>query len=795
LGAQQSPQAISKAPLKWTATWISHPSAPLREPLTLHFRRTFSVDPATRHYVIHVSADNRFILYLNGERIGEGPARGDLDHWRYETFDLGPRLKSGPNTLAATVWNFGIYAPTAQITDRLAFLVQGHTEAESEVNTDSRWMVEVENGQVAYPRKPNGFWKYMAVGPGETMNAADFDWNWLRASTDDPAPTGHWVAAASAMRETIFPSAGIAAARGTAIDNPWRLVPDDLPPMTYQDIRVGKVVRSDLPSTGSFPVDAVSVAANSHVHILLDREILTTAYPRLEFSDGKNSRVELTYAEALYDDKQLKGDRDEIDQRKALGEKDLVLPDGGKDRVFEPLWWRTWRYLDLDITTSTQPLRLNRLRAHYTAYPFEQKAHFTSSDEELNRIWQIGWHTLELDAHETFMDTPYYEQLQYVGDSRVEAMIAYTVSGDDRLPREAIRAIDGSRRADGLTASRSPSSLAQYIPPFSLLWVGMLYDFAVYRNDPPFISQELPGTRSVLRWFANFQAKDGLLQHLPEWSFVDWTADGVVLPSYDAKGKSCLLTLEYIGALKEAAELERVEGDHAIARSYDVNARRAKRGVIDGCWDRDLHLIADSPAKTVFSQHSNTLAVLYDVVPRSEQVQVMQEVLSGKGAQGGMDRKVRMIPASYYFDSFVARALVHAGIEDRYFDLVAPWRTLVRMHFSTWPETPGDTRSDSHAWSAHPTSDLLTIVAGIRPVGLGFFSVSIEPHLGGLTTLDAAMPHDGGMIQVHYAQSNGSLAAYVDLPDGLSGTFHWKGRKRTLHPGLNILQLNSNLKL
>ena len=91
--AQSLPQAALDVPAKWTATWISHPAAPLREPLTLHFRRSFSVAPDTRHFVIHVSADNRFILYLNGERIGDGPARGDLDHWRYETFDLGPKLK------------------------------------------------------------------------------------------------------------------------------------------------------------------------------------------------------------------------------------------------------------------------------------------------------------------------------------------------------------------------------------------------------------------------------------------------------------------------------------------------------------------------------------------------------------------------------------------------------------------------------------------------------------------------------------------------------------------------------
>ena len=628
----------------------------------------------------------------------------------------------------------------------------------------------------------------MAVGPGEVLKAADFDWDWLADHAGGPPESGRWVPAASAIRESIYPSSGLAAPRGLSSGNAWQLVPDGLPPMTYRDIDAGKVVRTDLPSLQAFPASGALIPANSHCRILLDRGSLTTAYPRLQFSGGAGSRIELTYSEALYDEKQHKGDRNDVGQRTALGERDLVLPDGGNLRSFEPLWWRTWRYLNLDITTTADPLRLDGLRGEYTAYPLEQKAHFTSSDEALNRIWEIGWHTLELDAHETFMDTPYYEQLQYVGDARVEAMIAYTVSGDDRLPREAIRAIDDSRGANGLTESRAPSSLAQYIPPFSLLWIGMVHDFAVYRSDPAFVAQTLPGIRGVLNWFAGYLAKDGLLQQLPYWSFVDWTAEGDVLPSYDANGQSCLLTLEYVGALQEAAELERAIGNPEIARSYDVRSRQAKRGVTEACWDRQAQLFADSPSKTVFSQHTNTLAVLYGAIPRREQPRLMQRVLARESVQRESGGPIRMIPATYYFDSFLARALLQSELGDRYFDLLDPWRKLLGLHFTTWPETPGDTRSDSHAWSAHPTSDLLTIVAGIRPAGLGFTAVSIEPHLGSLTTLDAAMPSGHGLIHVHYTQEDGRLNALIDLPSGLKGTFSWKRHQRPLHAGSNQLQ-------
>ena len=142
----------------WSAQWISHPTAPLREPLTLHFKKTLELPAVPRHFVVHVSADNRFVLYVNGARMGDGPARGDLAHWRYETFDLAPMLKAGTNTLAATVWNFGVYAPVAQFSDRTAFLLQGDTDSEKDANTNGSWLVETEPGQIPLPRKPNGVW-------------------------------------------------------------------------------------------------------------------------------------------------------------------------------------------------------------------------------------------------------------------------------------------------------------------------------------------------------------------------------------------------------------------------------------------------------------------------------------------------------------------------------------------------------------------------------------------------------------------------------------------------------------
>jgi len=131
----QSPMQLDPPSREWHAGWITHPTAPLREPIVLHFRHTLALGAVPASYPVRVSADNRFILYVNGHRVGDGPARGDLTHWRYERFDLAPLLQHGDNLITATVWNWGVYAAIAQISDRTAFLLESEATGETSIST------------------------------------------------------------------------------------------------------------------------------------------------------------------------------------------------------------------------------------------------------------------------------------------------------------------------------------------------------------------------------------------------------------------------------------------------------------------------------------------------------------------------------------------------------------------------------------------------------------------------------------------------------------------------------------
>ena len=774
--AQLPPQA--RAGL-WKAQWITSPSAPERDPVVLHFRKVIEVPRVPEHFVVQVSADSLFILNVNQREIGRGPARSDLAHWKYETYDLAPFLRPGRNEIAAMVWSLGV-STGAQISDRTAFVLSGDSSEASVANTDNSWEVEEDKGVQTLPTPPDVQRSYYVAEPAERIVGALFDWSW----NDATSSRGKWEKAAAI---------GNAIARGSVLqNNNWQLMPDPLPRMQMELTPVGRVVRaSGIQPPADFPSAGFEIPAHASVSLLLDQSHLTTAYPELTVSGGAGSTARLTYAEALVDSQGVKGNRNEIEGKHIVGIFDEFLPDGSEKRPFMPLAWRTWRYLQLDVTTADQPLRIENLRSWFTAFPFEERARFQSDDPVLSQIWQVGWRTARLDAHDTYMDTPYWERMQYIGDTRIQALISYTVAGDDRLARQAIQAFNDSRIADGITRSRYPSSVTQIIPTFSLLWIGMVHDFWKYRGDEEFVKGQISGTRTVLDWFLDRQRPDGLMGHLSWWPFLDWGKDFAFgMPPEDADGGSSPITLQYIEALRYAAELESTFGDQVRAQRYREAANRAVNAVRKLCWNNTYGLIADTPAQKHYSQHANILGVWLDVIPREQQKDVLNKILSvsdsGFTSTGSVPE---MTKATYYFRFYLARALDHAGMGDQYLNLLKPWRDMTALGLTTWAEQPEPTRSDSHAWSAHPNFDFLTIVAGIRPRAPGFSNVSIEPHLGSLRNVNAAMPTPKGAIEVSYAAKASGISADINLPEGVSGDLVWRGRTISLHSGRQQLSL------
>ncbi|HYK44258.1 MAG TPA: alpha-L-rhamnosidase N-terminal domain-containing protein [Parafilimonas sp.] len=772
-----SPDILSKT---WNAYWIDVPGCKPHDYGVYHFRKKISLREKPSQFIIHVSADNRYKLFVNGQMASFGPAKGDLYHWNFETVDIAPYLTEGENVLAAVVWNFGEERAEWQISYQTAFILQGNSSTEYIANTDTSWKCIQNSAYSAL--QPQLTYTYYAAGPGEKVDMNLWPSGWEESDLDDNT----WKNAESIFRGV--PKMAFDFSTG------WMLVPRSIPMMEITTQRLEKIRMQTGTNIGENFLQgdhAVTIPAHATVHILFDQSFLTTAFPVLKFGKGKKADVSLTYAEALFinegDSKNWraqnqKGNRNEVEGKRMVGLKDEVISNGKEHQSFTALAWRCYRYVALDITTHDEPLLVQDIYGLYTGYPFTMNARFESGNDTLHKILETGWRTARLDAHETYTDCPFYEQLQYVGDTRIQAMVSLYNSGDDRLMRNAIEQIANSMLAEGITESRFPTRSHQEIPTFSLIWISMLHDYWMYRGDSNFIRNQLRISRQVLSFFHNLQTKDGSLHRVPYWIFTDWVEkwDGGIAP-IDKNGYSSLLDLQLLMAYEAAEDLERNSGMNIYAEMYDSAIVQLKKSIYANYWDDNRKLLSDTKEKKFFSQHANALAILTGVINRDDVHVLGQKLLSDTS----------LAPASVYFRYYLYQALTKAGFGDQYLNWLGIWKQNLAMGLTTWAEIDdiNRARSDCHAWGSSPNIELYRIVLGIDTDAPGFSKVKIEPHLGALTKVSGSIPHPKGNVSASYELKNGNWSINIQLPQEITGKFLWKGSEYDLKEGENKFAL------
>lgn len=763
-------QRLHKA---WNAEWIAAPGEG-NEYGVFYFRKAFDLSAKPGSFVVHLSADNRYKLFVNDSLVSVGPARGDLSYWNYETIDLAPYLKEGKNLVAALVYNEADRRPEAQVSLRTGFILQGHTAKEEILNTNTTWKCIQDSAYKPIP----GF--YFAASTGQFVNMNGAVEGWHHPDFDD----SRWPAASRLFEGKL---------KGMSDGFGWSLVPSPIPSaeMTYQRIpSLRKATGMNMPKGFPATRTAFTIPAHTTVTLLLDQTFLTNAYPTLVFSGGKDAGISLRYAESLFYNiakfGMRKGNRNEVEGKDFSGREDSLISNGNKNQSFTTLNFRTYRYIQLLLHTQDEPLVINDIYGTFTGYPFQQTAVFNSAYPEIGKILDIGWRTCRLNAFETYTDCPYYEQLQYIGDTRIQAMVSYYYSGDDRLARNALSLMDHSRLPEGVTLSRYPTHSTQIISTFSLWYIGMLYDYWMYRNDSSFIAEKLVGERAVLDFFSKYQQADGSLKNTPYWTFVDWASGKdwfVGSPPKGADGSSAIIDMQLLWAYQWASEMEAHMGMQAYADLYHKKAVQLQQTIRKKYWDTSKKLYADTEEKTLFSQHANALAILTGMVNKEDMTAVCNKLLTDNA----------LTQCTIYFKYYLHIALVKGGLGNDYMNWLDVWRNNINMGLTTWAEVSdlANTRSDCHAWGSSPNIEFFRTVLGIDSDAPGFSKIKVEPHLGDLTNVSGEIPHPQGKVSVAYKLDRQKWTIQISLPPHTTGTFVWKGNTYSLRDGANKFTINN----
>ncbi len=556
------------------------------------------------------SADNRAQLFLDGERISDGPERGAPEYWYYQNVRIP--VNAGKHVLTARV-----------------------------ICLDP----DIRKRRCAYAQMTvrHGFW---IDDPSGLLR------NWDCRVADGigfEIPFPDWGTFPRVKVGTAFDSKILAGEGGNW--TPVRLVEDsrilhepDLPPMRYEEI----VPEQRAPNLFYFPV-------------------YVCAWGQYHFSGRGTVRIrwaETPYLDNEFDSSGLRGRKGKRDGSCIIGNYDVFEVDGELDR--HECWWKAGHYVEIRTEGEVQ----YRARFFRTGYPYPDH-------QARTLLEKMAFETLQACSFETYMDCPYFEQLLYAGDSRLEALCTYKLFDDHRLPAKCLRMLSLSQREDGALNAQYPSCSDQKIPSFMVIWLLMLADYYDRHGDDPLVLELRPRAVKLMEYLSA-NTVDGLLK-VPGWNFIDWCSEwksGV--PPHDDDGPDSVLNWLYAMALQRMADLDLLPG---LRRKAEELTARIKTVF----YNPEKHLYALDAGRKYYSEHPQVLAMLaagdLSVVP-------------------GL-RNEALTQCSIYFSYYYLLACSKFGLDDLVEKRLARWKNLQDEGLTTFPEEFENPRSDCHAWSSH----------------------------------------------------------------------------------------------
>ena len=760
-------QPVDTAAWIWPANLVDEIAiAPERY---LRFRRVFHSPGGTAR--VDVSADERFVLMLDGKIVGRGPNRGTVENWMYQTYDLD--MPAGEHTLEAVVWRIGDAAPLAQLSWRGGFILKAEGEFDALLSTGkAAWQVgELKGTHSDASLESAGSW---GCGSGFSVKGtgllSELQQAWTNAVVVRPA-----------VRTVEENQCG---SRRPG----WILFPSQLPDQTEHCVRPGAFKTGGVSKGAPF-----TVPPRTQKEILWDLEDYYCAYPVLKTSGGKGARVTWGWSEAMREANGRKTrDRSEWQGKNFVGFTDLFLPDGRKGAEFTTPWWRCGRWVKIAIETADAPLTVDDVAIVESRYPVEDESRFECDDETVTSIRRLCARGMQMCAHEMLFDCPFYEQQMYPGDSRVELRVLAAMSGDDRLIRRAIELFDYGRRDSGMVPMNHPSRGLQESVTYSMCQLMMYADYVRYHANVDWLKARLPGLRHTVDAIAQYENEDGLLAALPGWSFVDWVPswESGNAPDGDTDRPSAVNNFYWAMTLEGVASVERALGHEDMAQMRERHAARTFAAAERAFWDEGRGLYADTVRHDVFSEHAQCLALAC-------------RAISGERAKrvfGGLVSDSELARCTVYFSYYLFDTYFKFGRGDLFLKRLDLWRKYVRQNLKTPLESPDsgererEARSDCHAWGAHPLVFMQRGLAGVTSSAPFFERVRVAPCPGKLRFIRSRTPHPKGFVETDLAFDGDGVSGSVSLPMGVTGEFAWKEHVKELQPGINTIQLGESMK-
>jgi alpha-L-rhamnosidase len=746
------------------------------------FRKAFALESVPERVPARLTADSRYILYVNGAEIGRGPIRSQPRRLYYDLYDLAHFLRPGENTIAVHVERFA--------------------------SANSFWMPPVPNnslgvrGVLVFEADLAGTW-LVSDGSWRTLKTDAWRPDWMDPSThhqgvpleafDARLLAPDWAAPNyddSAWGEAqVVPAMHIGGFRRTQppTDPYGPLYPRPIAQLggdhvTAVAVHVESLTGAVDTSNGS-PMARVQAALSrtaveAHdaplpvsldlpvgggVRVTVDMGRIVSGLIELSVEAPAGTQFDLSCTE---DPLQVSFTMD----RMAAGARYVAR---GADDAFCYTHSIGLRYIYLLIHATAGRITLNHIGVRELLYPWEGDASFACNDAELNRIYAASRRTVHLNSHDAFTDCPTREQRAWVGDGVVHQMVHLATNADWRLARHFCT-LGNSPRSDGILPMSVSGDIELAngftIPDWSLHWIHGVHNLYRYLGDRDEIKAYMPTVERILRWYAPYQTEGGALRDVPEWNLVDWS-------SVSTEDTSSLLTALWARGLHEFAEMAGWLQERGSQRWAEPLYERACAG-IEIFWSEArgsyVDHVVDGVQRPEMSQLAGALAIVSGLAPRERWARMLATITDpetlvmsawtgdGHGGQSmekwmGQVREGRyeidwdpereVVLAQPFMSYVVHDAVALGGAADRIPDLCRRWSQFLANGYDTLGEC-WDYGTHVHGWSSTPARDLVFYTLGVTPAEPGYGVARIAPRIGALRWLRGRAPTPRGMISV-----------------------------------------------
>jgi hypothetical protein len=238
-----------------------------------------------------------------------------------------------------------------------------------------------------------------------------------------------------------------------------------------------------------------------------------------------------------------------------------------------------------------------------------------------------------------------------------------------------------------------------------------------------------------------------------------------------------VINLQYVYALQKAAEIERFVGEDLMAERNIQQAECMKKTIFEKFWNKNRTLLKDTVCFDNYSEHAQCLGILTGTIPESVVGDCFEAMLSCEN----------IARTTIYYSFYLLETLHLMNRGDLIMDKICEINKLVQNGFKTTIEKPEPSRSDCHAWGAHPIFHMHASLAGIRPVEPGFNKLLVKPSPGDLTKLGSDLPHPQGTVSVKLSFDGDACCGSIYLPGTVQGVFEWNGEQVALESGENVI--------